>query len=189
MSEFLTINTEENIIREKHVEPLPLYDDNHFMLKQVIPEFSGPLPNHLMSTLVDRLKVTMKLYGGLGLAANQCGVSERVFIIGTDQFQIACINPRVVATSTKLAKENEGCLTFPGLFCKIERPDWVEVEFTTPDGELKQMKLDGATARCFLHELDHLNGIRFVDRIGPVALQMAKKKQQKIIKKITRAHN
>jgi len=186
MSEFLTINTEDNVIRERRVDPLPLYDDNHFMLKQVMPEFSGPLPNQLMDNLVERLKVTMKLYGGLGLAANQCGVSERVFVIGTDQFQIACINPKIVGTSDVQAKENEGCLTFPGLYCKIERPNWVEVEFTTPDGELKQMKLDGATARCFQHELDHLNGIKFVDKIGPVALQMAKKKQQKIIKKITR---
>lgn len=186
MSEFLTINTEDNIIRERRVDPLPLYDDNHFMLKQVMPEFSGPLPNQLMDSLVERLKVTMKLYAGLGLAANQCGVQERVFVIGTDQFQIACINPKILASSPASAKENEGCLTFPGLYCKIERPDWVEVEFTTPDGELKQMKLDGATARCFQHELDHLNGIRFVDKIGPVALQMAKKKQQKLIKTITR---
>jgi peptide deformylase len=60
------------------------------------------------------------------------------------------------------------------------------VEFTNEMGELKQMRLEGITARCFQHELDHMNGIRMIDHIGPVALQMARKKQEKIIKKIVR---
>jgi len=182
----LIIDTGANIVKEERIEPLPLFDEKHPMLAQKVPEYTQAIPNQNMTNLVKRLKMTMKLYGGVGLSANQCGIFERVFVIGTDQFQIACINPKIIAASNVAAKDNEGCLTFPGLYCKIERPDWVEVEFTTPDGELKQMKLDGATARCFQHELDHLNGIKFVDKIGPVALQMAKKKQQKLIKTITR---
>jgi peptide deformylase len=139
-----------------------------------------------MEMLVKRLKMTMKLYGGIGLSANQCGVFERVFVIGTDHFQIACINPRIIGQAPSTIKAEEGCLSFPGLHVKLDRPDWVEVEFTNEMGELKQMRLEGITARCFQHELDHMNGIRMIDHIGPVALQMARKKQEKIIKKIVR---
>jgi peptide deformylase len=188
MSEILTINTEEDVhkVDRIKVNPLPLYGEEYFMLKHKIPEYEDPLPNHLMSDLIRRMKMTMKLYGGIGLSANQCGVSERVFVIGTDQFQIACINPKVVSESANREKNNEGCLSFPGLFCKIERPDSIVVEFTAEDGQTKQMEMTGVTARCFLHELDHLNGVRMVDHVKPVALQLARQKQQKIIKKIKR---
>jgi len=189
MSETLIIDTGAAIgtpTQQVRVEPLPLYDENHPMLKVQIPEYKFDLPNPLMEMLVKRLKMTMKLYGGIGLSANQCGVFERVFVIGTDQFQIACINPRIIGQAPSTIKAEEGCLSFPGLHVKLDRPDWVEVEFTNEMGELKQMRLEGITARCFQHELDHMNGIRMIDHIGPVALQMARKKQEKIIKKIVR---
>ena len=189
MSETLIIDTVAAIgmpEQQVRVEPLPLYDENHPMLKVQIPEYKFDLPNPLMEMLVKRLKMTMKLYGGIGLSANQCGVFERVFVIGTDHFQIACINPRIIGQAPSTIKVEEGCLSFPGLHVKLDRPDWVEVEFTNEMGELKQMRLEGITARCFQHELDHMNGIRMIDHIGPVALQMARKKQDKIIKKIVR---
>jgi peptide deformylase len=189
MSETLIIDTGAAIgtpTQQVRVEPLPLYDENHPMLKVQIPEYKFDLPNPLMEMLVKRLKMTMKLYGGIGLSANQCGVFERVFVIGTDHFQIACINPRIIGQAPSTIKAEEGCLSFPGLHVKLDRPDWVEVEFTNEMGELKQMRLEGITARCFQHELDHMNGIRMIDHIGPVALQMARKKQDKIIKKIVR---
>ena len=189
MSETLIIDTVAAIgmpEQQVRVEPLPLYDENHPMLKVQIPEYKFDLPNPLMEMLVKRLKMTMKLYGGIGLSANQCGVFERVFVIGTDHFQIACINPRIIGQAPSTIKSEEGCLSFPGLHVKLDRPDWVEVEFTNEMGELKQMRLEGITARCFQHELDHMNGIRMIDHIGPVALQMARKKQEKIIKKIVR---
>ena len=189
MSETLIIDTSAAIgtpTQQVRVEPLPLYDENHPMLKVQIPEYKFDLPNPLMEMLVKRLKMTMKLYGGIGLSANQCGVFERVFVIGTDHFQIACINPRIIGQAPSTIKAEEGCLSFPGLHVKLDRPDWVEVEFTNEMGELKQMRLEGITARCFQHELDHMNGIRMIDHIGPVALQMARKKQEKIIKKIVR---
>jgi peptide deformylase len=78
-------------------------------------------------------------------------------------------------------------LSYPGLFLGIERPDWIEVEYTDEYGVVKEGRLQGVTAQCFLHELDHLNGIRFTNHVKPVALQMAKKKQVKIIKKIQRS--
>jgi peptide deformylase len=68
----------------------------------------------------------------------------------------------------------------------LPRPKWVDVEFTDENGETKQTRLEGLTARCFLHELDHLNGIKFTSYVGAVAMQQAKRKQEKLIKKIVR---
>jgi len=172
--------------KEQNLEPLTIYTDRHPMLSAKVPEYQLPIPNVTMTNLVQRLKLTMKKYAGMGLSANQCGIMERVFVIGTDQFQIACINPRVTAVSEDLKKEREGCLSYPALYLTIARPTWVEVEFYLETGELKQMRLDGLTARCFLHELDHLNGIKMVQHVGKLSAQMAEKRAMKMIKKITR---
>ena len=190
MSEILTIDTAVAAglkQPEPQVEPLQVFNDKFPMLSIPIPEFTGTLPNTSMTHLVRRLKMTMKLYSGLGLAANQCGVTERVFVIGTDQFQMACINPKVIASSEEFVKDNEGCLSFPAFFLSLARPKWIDVEFTDENGETKQTRLDGLTARCFLHELDHLNGIKFDSYVGPTSIQQAKRKQEKLIKKIVRS--
>ena len=171
---------------EDKVEPLQVHDDTFHMLSVPIPEFLGVLPNPSMTKLVRRLKMTMKLYSGLGLAANQCAVKERVFVIGTDQFQMACINPKVLESSEEIVKDTEGCLSFPAFFLSIPRPKWVDVEFTDENGQRKQTRLDGLTARCFLHELEHLNGVKFTSHVGSVAMLQAKRKQEKLIKKIVR---
>jgi len=186
MSEVLTINTTEGIFKEEVIEPYKLLDENHPFLKQSIPEYKGILPSTPMDVLVKRLKMTMKLYGGIGLSANQCGVQSRVFVLGVDDFFIACINPKVVDQSPNLVKENEGCLSFPGLFLNLERPEWIEVEYAEPSGDVVRARLDGITARCYLHELDHMNGVRFVDHVGPATLNVARRKQQKLIKKVVR---
>jgi peptide deformylase len=189
MSDILTIDTAVAAGLKKpepQVDPLQVFDDRHPMLSVPIPEFTGSLPNSSMTHLVKRMKMTMKLYSGLGLASNQCGIKERVFVIGTDQFQMACINPKVLAVSDEIVKENEGCLSFPAFFLSLPRPKWIDVEFTDENGETKQTRLEGLTARCFLHELDHLNGIKFTSYVGAVAMQQAKRKQEKLIKKIVR---
>lgn len=186
MSETLVIDTGSGSVIEEQIEPLPIYDENYPMLAMLMPEYKSPLPNPKMTTIVKSLKMTMKLYGGIGLSANQCGVYERVFVIGTDQFQIACINPKIIESSDNKIKAEEGCLSYPGLYLKIERPEWIVAEFTDENGETKQMRFDGVTARCYQHELDHMNGKKFVDYAGPVALHMARKKQKKIVKKVSR---
>lgn len=186
MSEVFTIDTGAGIAIEDTIEPLPVYDENHPMLRQKIPEYQYALPSPVMTKLAKRLKMTMKLFGGIGLSANQCGVFERMFVIGTDQFQIACINPKIINSSAEINKSDEGCLSFPGLYLKIDRPEWIEVEFTNEEGKVQQMRLEGLTARCFQHELDHLNGIRFIDNMKPVALQMARKKQKKLMQRVIR---
>lgn len=187
MSEVLTLNTESGIVKEEEILPLQVLDENFPGLRSKLPEVDvTALPNGVITNLVKRMKMTMKLYNGLGLSANQCGIMERIFVIGTDQFQIACINPKIISSKAEVAKEKEGCLSFPGLSLIIERPKSIEVEFYTENGELKQMTLDGLTARCFQHELDHLNGVRMTEHVKPLALAMARKKQSKLIKQYVR---
>ena len=186
MSEFLTIDTTSGIVTEEKIEQLRLYGENHPMLSVPIPEYTEAIPNPSMKNLVARLKLTMKLYGGVGLSANQCGIFQRVFIIGTEHFQIACINPKVIAQSEEISKDNEGCLSFPAMYLKVDRPTWVDAEFYDETGALKQIRMEGLTARCFLHELDHMNGVKFVDHAGPLAVQMARQRQEKMIKQIVR---
>lgn len=187
MSQTFTINTEENIVKEKPIEPLSLYDDSHPMLLQKIPECDvSRLPNPVMTNLVNRLKMTMKLHGGIGLSSNQCGVFERVFVMGANDDIWACINPKIINASPDLIRDKEGCLSFPGLALRVERASWVEAEFTTEEGKQVQMRFEGLTARCFQHELDHMNGIKFTNHVKPLALQMAKEQQKKLIKKIIR---
>jgi peptide deformylase len=186
MSDILTIDTSAGIIKDQKVEPLPLYDENHPMLLEPIPEYKQRLPNGMMSNLIKRMKLTMQQYGGIGLSANQCGVFERVFVIGTGEFQLACINPKIISQSDKAIKADEGCLSFPGFYVKVPRPEEITVEFTDEDGNIKEAELTGLTARCFMHELDHMNGIRLIDHAGPVAIQQARRKQEKILKKAIR---
>jgi peptide deformylase len=156
------------------------------MLNHVMPEYKDILPNDYMHNLIVRMRMTMKKFSGIGLSANQCGVQARVFIIGHDDFDLVCINPKVLSHSAEKKKNEEGCLSFPGLFCKIERSEWIDVEFTNEQGQIIQTRLEGLTARCFLHELDHMNGIKFTSHVGPVSLKMAKEKQNKRIKTIKR---
>ena len=186
MSEFLTIDTTSGVVTEEKIEQLRLYGENHPMLSVPIPEYTEAIPNPSMKNLVARLKLTMKLYGGVGLSANQCGIFQRVFIIGTEHFQIACINPKVIAQSEEISKDNEGCLSFPAMYLKVDRPTWVDAEFYDETGALKQIRMEGLTARCFLHELDHMNGVKFVDHAGPLAVQMARQRQEKMVKQIVR---
>ena len=186
MSEILTIDTTVGIPTVEKIDPLPLYGEDYVMLNFPMPEYDRGFPNPSLVTLAKRLKMTMKLYGGVGLSANQCGVSERMFVIGTDEFQMVCLNPKVIRQSETLAKNREGCLSFPGLFFNVDRPEWIDVEYMDEYGAVKEGRLEGVSAQCFLHELDHLNGIKFTRYVKPVALQMARKKQKKTIKTIVR---
>jgi peptide deformylase len=87
MSDIFTIDTEEGIVKDKEevINPLSLFNEDYPMLLQKIPEYDvSRLPNPVLGKLIKRLKMTMKLHGGIGLSANQCGVFERVFVIGAN---------------------------------------------------------------------------------------------------------
>jgi peptide deformylase len=116
---------------------------------------------------------------GIGLAAPQVGVSLRVVVIddgkrGTQ----ALINPVITERRGSVTAE-EGCLSLPGIFADVERSEWVRVEAIDADGAPVSLEARGLQARVIEHELDHLDGVLFIDRLPPVARDRIKKKIQK----------
>ena len=122
----------------------------------------------------------MKKYEGVGLAANQVGIDAQIFIMGEDK-PMSIINPLITEVSTNQVEMMEGCLSFPGLFMKVKRPDIVGVKYLDTQQKECIIKLEGFHARVFLHEYDHLQGITFDQRVSKMRLDMAKKKQEKIL--------
>ena len=138
---------------------------------------------------VRNMFATMNRYGGLGLSANQVGKPYRMFIMGgqtaIENGKIyACFNPKIIKASEEKIRLEEGCLTFPFLFLNIERPRQVEVEFLDEKLDKKTYQMDGIIARCFLHEMDHMNGVVFTDLVSKLKYDMAMKKRDKYIKKL-----
>ena len=117
---------------------------------------------------------------GMGLAANQIGITKRFFAIGHDSFDTfkksAIIwNPQVINFSEEKVIDVEGCLSFKDVFVKVERPKIIEVQYETTQGKTRFAKLDGMESKCFQHELDHLDGITFNKRVSKIRWQMARK--------------
>jgi peptide deformylase len=117
---------------------------------------------------------------GMGLAANQIGITKRFFAIGHetfDTFQKHAIiwNPQVINSSEEKVIDVEGCLSFKDIFIKVERPKIIEVQYETTQGKTEFAKLDGMESKCFQHELDHLDGITFNKRVSKLRWQMANK--------------
>ena len=154
-------------------EPIPLFD------------FTSPPvdPNKFASSLVE----TCKKEQGVGLSANQCGFKYRVFVMGANDDYVAFFNPKVLTTEGEIHMM-EGCLSFPLLGLHITRPKTITVEYQDFTGETKNMTLDGISARVFLHELDHMNGIVYTQLAKPMALKSGMAKRQKMIKKIAGAY-
>lgn len=114
--------------------------------------------------LVNRMQTLMHAEGGIGLAANQCGERIRMFIMLIDGEFWECFNPEITEFSTDLTEFNEGCLSFKGEYVIIKRPSKIHVKYYDAEGAEHVEQLEGLPARCFQHELDHLNGITMHDR-------------------------
>lgn len=136
--------------------------------------------------LVEDMFETMYLAEGIGLAAPQVGISKRVIIVDlgeADEDQVgavALVNPRVVEASRKTDKAPEGCLSIPGIEDVVERPEKVTVEGLDPHGKLVTMEVSGLLGRALQHEIDHTNGILFIDRVSPLKRRMLMKKWHKL---------
>lgn len=131
----------------------------------------------------DNLIETMQHYEGIGLSANQVGVMERVFVmynhVETKQI-IACFNPKIIKEGEEKVLIDEGCLSFPGLWVKVNRPETIEVEYEDENGEKVQRELYGLQSRIFQHEYDHMEGSNFTEKVSKLKLDMAIKKQKKM---------
>jgi len=129
--------------------------------------------------LVEDMFETMYEAEGIGLAGPQVGIPKRVAVIDVrDEAhpRLALINPRIVAAGKETDKEEEGCLSIPGVSALVERPTTVVVEALDAQGQPLRIEAEGLLARCLQHEIDHLDGILFIDRISPLKRSMLVKK-------------
>jgi|TARA_B100000795_G_scaffold42398_1_gene27773 peptide deformylase len=133
--------------------------------------------------LKDNLVETMKHYEGIGLSANQCGILERAFVmynhVETKQI-IAVFNPKIISEGIEKVLIDEGCLSYPGLWVKVNRSETIEVEYEDENGEKIQRELYGLQSRIFQHEYDHMEGSNFTEKVSKLKLDMALKKQKKM---------
>jgi peptide deformylase len=135
-------------------------------------------PVELITAMTD----LMKLSGGIGLAAPQCGIQKRIFLLMDGDNVVVCINPTILSSSSTLSKFKEGCLSFPGLWLDIERPESITGSFQNAMAETVEREFTGLSARIFQHELDHLDGKCFDTLVSRLKLSLARKKQTKLSK-------
>jgi peptide deformylase len=125
-----------------------------------------------IKTLAADMLETMYAAGGVGLAAVQIGVQKRVVVIDLARGEEAkrpmvLVNPEIESHSIRLSSFKEGCLSIPGYMAVVERPAEVTVRYTDLDGNDQVVDAEGVLATCLQHEIDHLNGILFVDYLMP----------------------
>jgi len=119
---------------------------------------------HSNQKLADAMLCLMRENNAIGLAATQIGHGRRIFVMCVSGRTRVCFNPEITESSTVFADYDEGCLSFPGDQCTITRPDWVRVKYQDPSGAVIEDTLVALEARCFQHELDHLDGVTMWDR-------------------------
>ena len=127
----------------------------------------------------------MNHFGGIGLSANQLGLPYRCFVMVGEPIY-AVFNPVITGTNSDVEMMEEGCLSFPGLYLRVKRPTMIRVRFQDAFGDQVIRKFNGMTARVFQHEFEHMEGDRFIDHVSDFALQRARTKQEKVLKKVRR---
>ncbi len=136
--------------------------------------------------LVSDMFETMYHAEGVGLAAPQIGLSKRILVIDTrreddpDGGRLALVNPEILAVSRATEKASEGCLSIPGLEEFVERPAVVEVRGFDPEGNEITVEADDLLGRALQHEIDHLDGVLFLDRVSALKRRMLLKKWRKL---------
>jgi len=163
-----------------------IYAPNDFLKKAVQP---FDFDKHNAVEIAQEMCDLMDKHKGIGISANQVGLDAQIFVMQPRRHKdikeaFAVINPVIEKISEETELNVEGCLSYPGLMLKIQRPIKLVTRFLDADAKECIIELDGYDARCFLHEYDHLMGIEFTDRVSKLKLEMAKKKQQKLIKRI-----
>ena len=138
--------------------------------------------------LVPRLYASMYRAPGIGLAAPQVGIGLRVAVVDLQPDNapapVTLINPEIVAASEELATREEGCLSLPGQYADVTRPARVRVRFQDTTGARRELEADGLLAACLQHEIDHLDGVLFVDHLSAlkrniILRRLAKELRQK----------
>jgi peptide deformylase len=131
-----------------------------------------------LRALIADMYETMDTALGVGLAANQVGIARRVAVIEAEDHRFTMINPRILESSGNDSAE-EGCLSMPEAHGDVSRPAQIVLEATNEDGEKFRLELAGLAARAVQHEIDHLDGILFIDHLSPLKRQLLVKRWKK----------
>ena len=162
-----------------------LLENNHPSLSAPLTEVTDSQEGReqIQQDLVD----TMRAKNGIGLSANQIGIGARVFTMYADVKKkdiIVCFNPKIVTVSEEQVLMEEGCLSYPGIWLKVRRPEGIEVTYEDAKGELHEKAMFGLEARVFQHEMDHMEGTDFTKRVSKLKLDRAKKRLRKVQKRL-----
>jgi peptide deformylase len=178
-----TLSAPPNLVVTAPDAPLlPILIAPHPMLKTPARPV-GAADSDLVRALLPRMFATMYRAPGIGLAGPQVSSLLRVAVVDLapeDLRQpIALINPHVVAASSELATREEGCLSLPGQFADVTRPARVKVRYLDQTGAKREIEAEGLLAACLQHEIDHLDGVLFVDHISALKRNMILRKLAK----------
>jgi peptide deformylase len=157
---------------------IKLLKENDDLLKQVAEPWDFTNDGD-PTELIKALSKTMLENNGIGLAAPQCGILKRIFVMGNEQKLIACINPELLEGDNNNTIGQEGCLSFPNLWLNVKRHNIIQVKYYTATGEEVVREFSGLISRVFQHERDHLDGICFDTKVGKLSLELAKKRRKK----------
>jgi peptide deformylase len=159
-----------------------IYYPNSFLNKQVKAfdiETPPVDPKELKANMVE----VMLNNNGIGLSANQVEFDGQVFVMGDKEDNATiCINPQILQHTEETVQDMEGCLSFPGIYVNVTRPKEILAEWYDENLEKQTVKISGYSAKCFLHEWDHLQGVTFKDRVSKLKWDMANKKARKLSK-------
>ena len=140
-----------------------------------------------LQTLIQDMFDTMYAAPGIGLAAPQIGVMKRLAVVDVskrddEQVPLALINPEITWKSDETSVYEEGCLSIPDYYEEVERPAKIRVKFTDREGKPQEIEAVGVSATCIQHEIDHLDGVLFIDHISKLKRDMVWKKAVKLFK-------
>lgn len=140
-------------------------------------------------TQIDDMFETMYASNGIGLAAVQVGILNRILVLDIEQDDernpgkpMAFINPKVTWESEERKSYQEGCLSFPGQYAEVIRPDEIKLRYLDANGDEQELHADGLLSICLQHEMDHLNGITFTDHLSRIKRDMIHRKVKKLTK-------
>ena len=152
--------------------------------KKVTKEWLFDCDQKETDEIADKLINAMWDNSGLGLSANQIGIDYRIFAMrgNTKKDSIVCFNPLIKDFSPDMNTMEEGCLSLPDVYARVVRPEHIAISYQDREGKADGQLASGLTARVFQHELDHLDGILFVDRLGELSKMRALAKARKIKK-------
>tara|TARA_B100000131_G_scaffold206558_1_gene198653 strand:+ start:180 stop:704 length:525 start_codon:yes stop_codon:yes gene_type:complete len=147
--------------------------------------------NTEVKNLMDDMLETMYAAPGIGLAAVQVGVLKRIIVIdlskdGQKKDPLFIVNPQITFKSDELISYEEGCLSIPNQFAEVKRPSSCKVNFLDYNGKKREINADGLLATCVQHEVDHLNGVLFIDHLSKLKKDIIIKKTKKQVKEIDR---